>query len=126
VAGGGRYDGLVSSQDGHSVPACGFAISVEPLLILLSEGEPEPRPLSVDVNPADSASESLAAATATVAALHERGYFAQLVPAGSGQAQLGVSVGVDGYALEDRGTGSSVRHETLDSVLSALPRGGRA
>lgn len=41
IASGGRYDNLLSSF-GESLPATGFAISLERLLAVLSEGEPEP------------------------------------------------------------------------------------
>ena len=37
VAGGGRYDGLFAQLGGKPTPACGFAIGVERLVLLLSE-----------------------------------------------------------------------------------------
>ena len=39
VAGGGRYDALISQVGGQSVPASGFALEIEPLASLLSESE---------------------------------------------------------------------------------------
>ena len=43
VAGGGRYDGLVSSLDGPDVPGLGFACGMERLAMLMPrEGEPRP------------------------------------------------------------------------------------
>ena len=39
VAGGGRYDGLFEQLGGKATPACGFAIGVERLVLLLQEGE---------------------------------------------------------------------------------------
>jgi histidyl-tRNA synthetase len=35
VAGGGRYDGLFSQLGGKATPACGFAIGIERLVLLL-------------------------------------------------------------------------------------------
>jgi histidyl-tRNA synthetase len=37
VAGGGRYDGLFEALGGKSTPACGFAIGVERMILLLQE-----------------------------------------------------------------------------------------
>ena len=37
VAGGGRYDGLFAALGGKPTPACGFAIGVERMILLLEE-----------------------------------------------------------------------------------------
>ncbi len=37
VAGGGRYDGLISKFTGESIPACGFSIGFERIFSILSE-----------------------------------------------------------------------------------------
>jgi len=37
VAGGGRYDGLFERLGGRSVPACGFAIGIERMVLLLQD-----------------------------------------------------------------------------------------
>jgi len=81
VAGGGRYDVLVASQEGHSVPACGFAISVEPLLALLP-GSNATLAAMVDVVPANRSAQDLASALEVVTALHAEGHSAELVHAG--------------------------------------------
>jgi len=39
VAGGGRYDGLFEQLGGKPTPACGFAIGIERLVLLLQAGE---------------------------------------------------------------------------------------
>ena len=36
--GGGRYDGMVGKFTGHDVPACGFSIGFERIILLLTEG----------------------------------------------------------------------------------------
>ena len=47
VAAGGRYDGLVESLGGPSVPALGFALGVERIVLLLGEGSvPRAKPLA--------------------------------------------------------------------------------
>lgn len=45
--GGGRYDGMVGKFTGHDVPACGFSIGFERIILLLSE-----RGFKVPGNPA--------------------------------------------------------------------------
>ena len=37
VAGGGRYDGLFEQLGGKPVPACGFAIGIERMVLLLQD-----------------------------------------------------------------------------------------
>src|SRR5262249_42733094 len=39
VAGGGRYDGLFEQLGGKPTPACGFAIGVERMILLLQESD---------------------------------------------------------------------------------------
>ena len=38
VAGGGRYDGLFEQLGGKPTPACGFAIGIERMILLLQDG----------------------------------------------------------------------------------------
>lgn len=50
VCGGGRYDNLVEELGGPSIPAAGFGMGIERLLMLLdSEGVQLPRPDTLDV-----------------------------------------------------------------------------
>jgi histidyl-tRNA synthetase len=45
IGGGGRYDSLVPSMNGKEVPACGFALYVDPIMRLLpldEDGKSEP------------------------------------------------------------------------------------
>ena len=50
VCGGGRYDNLVEQLGGPSIPAVGFGMGIERLLMLLdSEGIELPRPNTLDV-----------------------------------------------------------------------------
>jgi histidyl-tRNA synthetase len=41
IGGGGRYDNLVPLMNGKDVPACGFALYVDPIMKLLPPGEEE-------------------------------------------------------------------------------------
>jgi histidyl-tRNA synthetase len=45
VCGGGRYDGLVQQLGGPATPAVGWALGMERLVLLLSQGAPAPDPL---------------------------------------------------------------------------------
>ncbi len=49
VCAGGRYDGLVEQLGGKPMPACGFAMGVERLVMLISESGGAPEPEGVDV-----------------------------------------------------------------------------
>jgi len=45
IAGGGRYDGMVQSLGGTQVPAIGFAMGLERILLAMPEASPRPDPL---------------------------------------------------------------------------------
>ena len=49
VCAGGRYDGLVAQMGGKPVPACGFAMGVERLLVMMAELGLTPEPEAPDV-----------------------------------------------------------------------------
>ncbi len=49
VCAGGRYDGLVAQLGGKPAPACGFAMGVERLLVMLTEAGLLPAPDAPDV-----------------------------------------------------------------------------
>jgi histidyl-tRNA synthetase len=82
VAGGGRYDGLFSQLGGAPTPACGFAIGVERLVLLLQDARS-----SVDAAPDAYVVHVGAAATNLALATAERlrdGGLAIVVNAGGG------------------------------------------
>ena len=82
VAGGGRYDGLFEQLGGKPTPACGFAIGVERLVLLLQDsGEPAPGVPDAYVVHAGEGAAKLARATAE--ALRDAG-LAVIVNAGGG------------------------------------------
>jgi histidyl-tRNA synthetase len=49
VCAGGRYDGLVAQLGGKPAPACGFAMGVERLLVMMAEAGLTPEPDTTDV-----------------------------------------------------------------------------
>jgi histidyl-tRNA synthetase len=57
VAGGGRYDGLIEQLGGKPTPACGFAIGVERMVLLLQEAGTVPvdAPLAYVVHAGEAA-----------------------------------------------------------------------
>jgi histidyl-tRNA synthetase len=57
VAGGGRYDGLFSALGGKDTKACGFAIGIERLVLLLqaAKRQPEAAPLAYVLHSGDAA-----------------------------------------------------------------------
>ena len=69
LGGGGRYDNLVGMFLGHDVPACGFSLGLERILVVMGEREMFPRDigsagadLMVAVWSEDSATDSIALA----------------------------------------------------------------
>lgn len=59
VCAGGRYDGLVSQLGGKPAPACGYAMGVERLLVMMREADLVPEAMGPDayvVNVGDAAS----------------------------------------------------------------------
>jgi histidyl-tRNA synthetase len=57
VAGGGRYDGLFEQLGGRPTPACGFAIGIERMILLLQDAGTvrAPTPLAYVVHTSDAA-----------------------------------------------------------------------
>ena len=47
LGGGGRYDNLVGMFLGHDVPACGFSLGLERIIVVMTEREMFPWSLSV-------------------------------------------------------------------------------
>jgi len=86
IAGGGRYDGLFEQLGGKPTPACGFAIGIERMILLLQESasdaaaNPRAVPLAYVVHAGDAAA---ALARAAAEALRSAGH-AVVVNAGGG------------------------------------------
>jgi histidyl-tRNA synthetase len=51
LGGGGRYDGLIGMFSGEEIPACGFSLGLERILVVMAEQNMFPS--GVDASPAD-------------------------------------------------------------------------
>jgi histidyl-tRNA synthetase len=142
LGGGGRYDNLVGMFSGTAVPACGFSLGLERIIVVMSEREMFPpalvaSPADVMVSVWDEA--SLAGAVALAHELRQRGLRVDVYPEADKLAKqfkfasvrgipfvavLGADeVGRGEVALKDLRSGEqrSVKREMLaDSVRIAL------
>ncbi|MEO8180623.1 MAG: histidine--tRNA ligase [Deltaproteobacteria bacterium] len=81
LGGGGRYDGLIGLFLGRSVPACGFALGFERLLMLMEEGGLFPADLAaLDVLLGSTSAEGAAELLATARELRAAGLVVSLLP----------------------------------------------
>jgi histidyl-tRNA synthetase len=101
IAGGGRYDALISQVGGQGVPASGFALEMEPLASLLPQGESAAQPAvairSAGLNGADAG-----AVFSLARALREVGVSIQLVGA-EDDSPNEVTASSDGFSLKSKG-----------------------
>ncbi|MBR2477219.1 MAG: histidine--tRNA ligase [Clostridia bacterium] len=78
ICGGGRYDGLIEELGGNPMPACGFALGMERLLLTMDEqGIEIPAPRGVDVYIGNIGDESGVFAQKLVMELREAGIVAE-------------------------------------------------
>jgi histidyl-tRNA synthetase len=128
VAGGGRYDGLIAALDVVSMPACGFAIFIEPVTALLQTISSEPSTQPVQVEAATAAPSGLARAVEVVNSLQAQGVRAALILPGEEAGSRWrvevqpVSEAVR-YRLEDRAAGTIADTESMEQVIATLKRG---
>lgn len=81
LGGGGRYDGLIGLFLGREVPACGFALGFERLLLLMEEGGLFPADLgAIDVVLASTSDEGAKELLGLSAALRGQGHRVSLWP----------------------------------------------
>jgi histidyl-tRNA synthetase len=106
VCAGGRYDSLVAQLGGKSAPACGFAMGVERLLVMLTEAGLVPSPDTPDIYLVNvgEAAERIAMQTAETlrdagfsVVLHGGGgsFKSQMKKADASQANYAVLIGDD-------------------------------
>ena len=90
VCGGGRYDGLLEELGGKPMPACGFGMGIERLLLLMeAQGVPFPEPKKCDVYLVSMGEEAGLKAAALAEQLREEGLSAQFDTVGRGlKAQM--------------------------------------
>ena len=90
VCGGGRYDGLVSQMGGPAVPALGFGMGIERLMLVLeSEGVTLPEPKTCDLFISVVGSAAAVKASELCSKLRAEGFCAQSEISGRGlKAQM--------------------------------------
>ena len=86
LGGGGRYDGLVGVFLGRDVPAVGFSVGLERLLVLLAERDAgAPAPAAADVLVVTFSHDLVAPSLALAAELHAEGLRAEVFPGPPGR-----------------------------------------
>jgi len=89
LGGGGRYDGLIGMFLGRDVPACGFALGLERLLLVMQERGLFPADLgSMEILLAATQGEPARRAFLLAAHLREEGYHVSLLPKPEKPARL--------------------------------------
>jgi histidyl-tRNA synthetase len=78
IGGGGRYDKLVPFMNGEEVPACGFALYVDPLMKLLPLGKEKKSKSGILVKGKELAPEIIKACFTVAESLRDAGYPAEL------------------------------------------------
>ncbi len=81
LGGGGRYDGLIGMFSGRDIPACGFSLGLERILVVMAEREMYPGSLAeLDAMVAAASDDKLADALALSAELRAAGLRVDLRP----------------------------------------------
>jgi histidyl-tRNA synthetase len=78
IGGGGRYDKLVPFMNGKEVPACGFALYVDPIMKLLPLGKEKKGKSGILVKGKGSTPEIVKTCFAVAESLRDAGYPAEL------------------------------------------------
>ena len=78
VCGGGRYDGLIAEMGGNPLPACGFGMGLERLLLLMeAQNTPFPEPQKCDLYIASMGEAAQNKAIVLAKQLRDEGYFVE-------------------------------------------------
>ena len=117
VAGGGRYDALLSQVGGQSVPASGFALEMEPLASLLSAGESVSEP-AIAIRSAGRNGADVGAVFSLARALRDAGVSVQLVGSDKGRSRE-VLASSDGFSLTSD-DGKARRLSRVEEVVRAV------
>lgn len=90
VCGGGRYDGLIGEMGGNPLPACGFGLGIERLLLLMDKKNAQfPEPKKTDLYIASMGGNASLAAASLAKELREEGLCVQFDTVGRGfKAQM--------------------------------------
>jgi histidyl-tRNA synthetase len=117
IAGGGRYDALISQVGAQSIPASGFALEMEPLATLLAQADSVKRP-QVAIRSAGKNGAELGAVFALARALRDAGVGVQLVGVSNGPSRE-VVASADGFALASE-DGNARRLTRVEEVVRAV------
>lgn len=90
VCGGGRYDGLIGEMGGNPLPACGFGMGIERLLLLMDKKNSQfPEPRKTDLYIVSLGESASLAASSLAKSLREEGFCVQFDTMGRGfKAQM--------------------------------------
>jgi histidyl-tRNA synthetase len=118
VAGGGRYDALISQVGHESVPASGFAVEMEALWPLLPQREP-PMDGAARVRSDQRNGGDLTAAFSLARALREAGVTVSLTAETAGESGTEITASSNGYLSAD-GEGGSTSPGAVNQVVRAV------
>jgi histidyl-tRNA synthetase len=122
VAGGGRYDALISQVGGEKVPASGFAIEMEALWPLLSNDVSATED-AMEIRSAKGSGADVTAAFRLARALREAGRSVAVSSGPAPGADSGIVASADGYTLLGR-NGNSRRLDEVERVVRAVADDG--
>ena len=120
IGGGGRYDVLIPQMGGADVPACGFALYVDPLMELIKTTSAKTQKVIVTAAGGTAAS---ATALEIVKQLHNAGLVASLAAAVDGESaawQLKIDTKTPRFTLTDKSGKNAGEVKTLDNVLKII------
>ncbi|MFI5306459.1 MAG: histidine--tRNA ligase [Polyangiales bacterium] len=114
LGGGGRYDGLIGMFSGRDVPACGFSLGLERILVVMAEREMYPQALAqLDAMVAAASDDKLPAALALSVELRRAGFRVDLRP-------HAVKPGKLRQLADERGVRAAVWIETEHQGLASV------
>ncbi len=123
IGGGGRYDELLSLMGSKSIPACGFAIYVDPVIRMLSLKEDERREFGVLLRGDEKKSRVVETCFSLAQSLRSAGRIVELDFAGESVADYRWVVSVSGeesFVIIDQKSGEKWEVRTLPQVGGIL------
>jgi histidyl-tRNA synthetase len=121
IAGGGRYDALISQVGEESIPASGFALEMESLASLVARADSRERP-QVTIRSAEKNGADMGAVFGLARALRDAGVSVQLVGLGNGLGRE-VIASADGFSLASK-DGNARRLSRVEEVVRAVADAG--
>ena len=78
IGGGGRYDQLVPLMNGESIPACGFALYLDPMMKLIPRQREEQGKSGISIRGKELAPETMKACSAVAESLRDAGHITEI------------------------------------------------